>query len=70
MSEPIQLHKWEKISEHYVLGSSENKINCYTYRMKVPGGWIYKEISPRFERDILLIFVPDPPKYNVVAEKI
>lgn len=55
---------WEKISEHL---TCENL--AYTYRMKVPGGWIYKEVSPSFERDILLCFVPDLPK-NIVAEKI
>ena len=64
--QPPRLHEWERVCEY-----SEDHI--YTYRMEVPGGWLYRidycndYPDPNWEsksHDIVthrITFVPKPP---------
>lgn len=56
MAEQKEVGKWEQISTEY------DKF-CGTSRLKVPGGWLYREIVLRVEgASVALAFVPNPPR--------
>ena len=45
---------WERIVEVY---DPDGELRTTTDRMKVPGGWIYRELT---QEGVALVFVPEP----------
>jgi hypothetical protein len=55
-----ELHTWESIWRGDPIGSQGLPIS-QTYRMKVPGGWLYRHhYLRRDDGNDSMVFVPDP----------